>query len=52
MSITHWIQTIFEVIVVIGLIIGFMYEPIVADWEEKQKEKILRAFKKRREYRK
>ena len=52
MSTTQWIQTIIEVIVGVALIIGFFYEPIVAEWEEKQKEKILRAFKKRKEYRK
>lgn len=52
MSTTHWIQTIIEIIIGGGLIIGFFYEPIVAEWEEKQKEKILRAFKKRRGYRK
>ena len=51
MSTAHWIQTIFEVLVVVAVIIGGLYEPMLADWEEKQKEKVLKAFKKRKEYR-
>ena len=50
MSTAHLIQTIIEVLVVAALIAGLIYEPIIADWEEKQKEKVLRAFKKRKEY--
>ena len=52
MSTVHWMQTIIEIVVVALLIVGFIYEPVIADWEEKQKEKVLRAFKERRKYRK
>lgn len=51
MSTTQWITTIIEVLLVAAIIIGFMYEPIVAEWEEKQKEKVLKAFKHRKDYR-
>ena len=51
MSAAHWIQTIIEVIVVVALIVGLFYEPIVAGWEERQKEKVLKAFKERRKLR-
>ena len=51
MSISQWIISIIEVLVVAAVIIGFMYEPIVADWEQKQKEKVLKAFKDRRRFR-
>ena len=52
MSTAHWIQTIIEAIVVIALIVGLFYEPVIAEWEEKQGEKMLKAFNKRKEYRK
>ena len=51
MSTGHLIQTILESVGIIALIIGGLYEPVLADWEEKQKEKVLKAFKKRKEYR-
>lgn len=51
MSTTHWIQTIIEFLVVGAIIVGFIYEPILAKWEKKQGEKMLKAFKKRKEYR-
>ena len=52
MSTVHWIQTIIEALVIVAVIIGGLYEPVLADWEEKQKEKVLRTFKKMRKYRK
>ena len=51
MSTAHWIQTAIEVVMIVALIIGGLYEPVLADWEERQKEKVLKAFKKRKEYR-
>ena len=51
MSTAHWIQTSLEVVMIAALILGFIYEPILVKWEEKQKEKVLKAFKKRKEYR-
>lgn len=51
MSNTHLIQTVIEAIAVALVIIAVFYEPAVAKWEEKQKEKVLRAFKNRRKYR-
>lgn len=52
MSTAHWVQTIIEVLVIGAIIFGFIYEPMLAKWEQKQKEKVLKAFKKRKEYRK
>lgn len=51
MSTAHIIQTVIEIIVMIALIIGLIYEPILAKWEDKQKEKVLKAFKEMRRYR-
>ena len=51
MSTAHWVQTIIEIVVVGALIIGLFHEPIIAEWEERQKEKVLKALKKRKEHR-
>lgn len=51
MSTTHLIQTIIEFLVIGAIIVGFIYEPALAKWERKQKEKVLREFKERRKYR-
>ena len=52
MNTTQTIQTIIEVIVGLAVIVGVWYEPVIAEWERKQGEKMLKAFKKRNEYRK
>ena len=52
MSTPHIIQTIFEVLMIVLIVMGFLYEPSLAQWEQKQGEKMLKAFKKRKEYRK
>lgn len=52
MSTTHVIQTVIEFLILIALVIGFIYEPALAKWERKQGEKILKAFNKRKDYRK
>lgn len=52
MSTSHAIQTIIELVMIIALIVGFIYEPALAKWERKQGEKMLKAFNKRKEYRK
>ena len=51
MSTAHLIQTIIEALMIAALIFGFIYEARLADWEQKQKEKVLKAFNKRKEYR-
>ena len=51
MSTAHWIQTSIEVLVMIALILGLVYEPILSKWEEKQKEKVIKAWKQRRKFR-
>lgn len=51
MSTAHLIQTIIEVLVIAVVMVCLIYEPAIAKWEEKQKEKVLKAFKKRKEYR-
>ena len=52
MSTVHWIQTTLEVIIIALLIVSFIYEPALKKWERKQSEKMLKAFKKMRKYRK
>ena len=52
MSTLHWIQTVLELLVIAALILAFIYEPALAKWERKQGEKMLKAFNKRKEYRK
>lgn len=52
MSTLHLIQTVLELLVIAALILAFIYEPALAKWEEKQKEKVLRAFKERKALRK
>lgn len=52
MSTPHVIQTIFEVLLIVAVILCGIYEPVLAKWERKQGEKILKAFNKRKEYRK
>lgn len=52
MNTTHLIQTIIEALVIPGVIVALFYEPIIAKWERKQGEKMLKAFSKRKGYRK
>lgn len=51
MSTLLWIQTIFELLLLVTLILGFLYEPVIAKWERKQGKRMLRAFKERKRYR-
>lgn len=51
MNNTQIIQTAIEVIIFALLIVGVIYEPVVAKWEEKQKEKVIKAWKQRKKYR-
>lgn len=50
MSTAHVIQTVIESLVVVALIVGLIYEPVVAEWERKQGEKMLKAFNRKKEY--
>ena len=52
MSTAHWIQTIIEIAIIALVIVGLIYEPALAKWEQRQGEKMLKAFKKMRKYRK
>ncbi len=52
MSTAHTIQTVIEILFLIAIIVGLIYEPVIAEWEKKQGEKLLKAFNKRKEYRK
>lgn len=52
MSTTHVIQTVIEILTIIAIVVCMIYEPALARWERKQGEKMLRAFKKMRGYRK
>ena len=51
MSTLHLIQTVLELLVIAALILAFIYEPALAKWEEKKKEKVLKAFNDRRKFR-
>lgn len=50
MSTAHLIQTIIEVLLIAALVVAFIYEPALAKWEAKQKEKVLKAFNQRKEH--
>ena len=52
MSTTQIIQTIIEFLILGAIVVGFIFEPAIAKWERQQKEKVLKAFKKRKEKRK
>ena len=52
MSTSHYIQTILEILLIVAVIVGVMYEPLIAKWEQKQGAKMLKVFKKIKEYRK
>lgn len=45
-------QTVFEFLLIALVIVCIVYEPVLVAWEEKQKERVLKAFKKQKEYRK
>lgn len=52
MSTTQWVQTVIEVLILVAVILSFVYEPLLIKWEDKQQEKLRKAFNKRKEYRK
>lgn len=52
MSTTHVIQTAIEFLMLIAVIVGIIYEPILVEWERRQGEKMLKAFNQRKKYRK
>ena len=52
MTLTQWIQTIIEFLMIVAVVLGFIYEPVLTRWERTQKRKVLTALKKRKEYRK
>lgn len=47
MSTLHTLQTLFEIVFIVVLILAIVYEPVLVKWEQAQKEKILQAIKKR-----
>ena len=51
MSTIHYLQTGLEVLMLAALVLGFIYEPVLTKWEEKQKEKVFKAWKERRKFR-
>ena len=51
MSTAHWMQTSLEVVMIAALVLGFIYEPALAKWEQKQKGKVLKAFNGRKKFR-
>ena len=42
------IQTVIDIGLVALVFLGIVYEPALAKWEEKQKEKVLKALKERK----
>ena len=51
MSTLQWIRTFLDVVAIVVLVLGFIYEPLLIKWEEKQKEKVFKAWKQRRKFR-
>lgn len=52
MSTTHTIQTVIEILIAVAVIVAVFHEPVIAKWEQKQGEKMLKAFNERKKYRK
>lgn len=52
MSTAHAIQTIIEVLMIFAVFFCFIYEPALVKWEHKQGKKMLKAFNKRKAFRK
>lgn len=52
MSTAHTIQTIAELLMIFAVFVALLYEPVIAQWEQKQGEKMLKAFNGRKRYRK
>lgn len=46
------IRIVIESVLMLAVAIACFYEPVIAEWEQKQGEKLLKAFNKRKEYRK
>ena len=51
MSSTHLIQTIVEIVLIALVIVSLICEPAIAKWEEKQKQKVMKAWKNRKKFR-
>ena len=51
MSTTHLITTLIEILMVAAVIVGLIYEPVIAEWEQRQGAKMLKRFKERKKYR-
>lgn len=51
MSNTHLIQTIVEIVLIALVIVCLICEPAIAKWEEKQKQKVMKAWKSRKKFR-
>ena len=52
MSTTHYIQTIFEIVLMVAVIVCLIYEPTIAKWEQRQAWKMFKALRQRKELRK
>jgi hypothetical protein len=46
------IQTLFEIVLIATIVVCIIYEPVLVAWEDKQKEKVLKALKERKALRK
>lgn len=40
MSAIHLIQRIFEIVMIVTMIVGFIYEPSIVEWEQKVFKKL------------
>lgn len=52
MSAIQVIQTVIDILLLIAVVLSMVYEPLLIKWEDKQQEKLRKAFNKRKEYRK
>jgi hypothetical protein len=52
MSTGEIIRIAIESLVCIAVVVACFFEPAIAEWEERQKAKVLRAFKERNMFRK
>ena len=49
---THPIFAVITIILALVVILCLIYEPLLIKWEDKQRERLWRAYKERRKHRK
>ena len=51
MNKAHLILSVIEIVLISAVVMGFLFEPVLVKWEEKQKQKVMTAWKNRKKRR-